>query len=305
MKKILIYAGILLFSGFWSGCEQSEVGHEYEGPWFIAFKAATQVAVESAADPVKVEVQLVAPRQNEQVKVDFELSSEDLEEGKDYELVNDSRTLTFAPGESVRYIEVQLYDNLDITGDKTLKLELKPADSGFELGSPGQGKRRDVCLLTVKDDDCPFGMETFSGRVNGYETTPWWDGVKFPATFTPVEQLSPDRIKYTVKGIFFAVQLEYAYNKWVGAGDEVIYKDIEVVIDYSDKNRPTISWEQQVCVSVLWEGETGTDDYRVAAAAGVPLELSTCDRTLGFAYHMVDPDWASSYAFTVFFNFNE
>lgn len=305
MKKILLYISILLFSGLWSACEQSEIEHNYEGPWFIAFKNATQVAVESAVDPVKIEVQLVAPRQSEKVSVDFELNSENLEEGKDYELVNGSHTLTFAPGESLQYIEVQLYDNLDITGDKALKVSLKSTTSGFALGGPGEGSRRDVCLLTVKDDDCPFEMETFSGRVNGYETTPWWDNVKFPVTFTPVEQLGPDKVKYTVKGLFFAVQLEYAYNKWVGAGDEVIYKDMEVVIDYSDKNHPTISWDEQVCVGIIWEGDTETDDYRVAAGNKVPLELSTCDRTLKFAYTMIDPSWANGYAFTVYFNFNE
>lgn len=120
-----------------------------------------------------------------------------------------------------------------------------------------------------------------------------------------MEQLGPDKVKYIVKGLFFAVQLEYAYNKWVGAGDEVDYKDIEVVIDYSDKNHPTISWDEQVCVGIVWEGDTETDNYRVAAGNKVPLELSTCDRTLKFTYTMIDPGWANGYAFTVYFNFNE
>lgn len=304
MKNILIYIWVIVTVGLFAGCENSDIDHSYGGPWFLAFRDATQQALESAPQAVKVEVQLVAPLQKKAVNVNFELSSEDLVSGKDYKLVNETNTLTFEPGELIKYVEVQLFDNLDITGDRKLNIKLTSTDADVRIGQPGEGNKRDVCVLVVKDDDCPFTMETFSGRVNGYETTPWWNDVKFPATFTPIELLGPDRIKYNVKGIFFSVQLEYAYNAWLaGTSDQAVYKDVEVIIDYSDKNNPTISWESQPSVTVISAGES--TDYWVAASKEAPLKLSTCDQTMSFSYTMVNPSWASSYSFNVSFNFKE
>lgn len=306
MKKILMNIGwIFALTGILFSCEKSKLEHLYEGPWFLAFQSGELTAVESEPDPVEIPVQLISTVRNTPVKVDFTINAGSLVTGEDYELLNESQTLTFAPGELTQYIRVQLHDNLDINGDQQIVFTLTSNDADIQIGQPGTGSKRDACTLIVKDDDCPLELNLFSGKVKGKETTAWWDKVEFPATFTPIEELAPGKIKYHVSGIFFAVQLEYAYNAWLGTADQADYNEVEVVIDFTNPAKPTMSWEEQLSVTVYWDGDTTGDEYWIQAAVNQPIAISTCDKTLEFTYYMANPDWARSYAFRVAFNFGD
>lgn len=306
MKKIFVnICWIVALLGILVSCEKSKLEHLYEGPWFLAFQSDGMTAVESEPDPVEIPVQMVSGLKNVPVNVDFTINAGSLIPGEDYELLNESQTLTFAPGELTQYIRIQLHDNLEINGDQQIVFTLTATDGDIRIGQPGTGNKRDACTLTVKDDDCPLEMDLFSGKVNGKETTPWWSNIQFPATFTPIEELAPGKIKYHVSGIFFAVQLEYAYNAWLGAADQAEYNEVEVIIDYTNPAKPTMSWEEQLAVTVYWEGDATGDEYWIQASVNQVISISTCDKTLGFSYYMANPDWARSYAFQVKFDFSK
>lgn len=306
MRKIWIGIGLVIIAGMYVSCEKSKLEHMYAGPWFLAFESGKMTAPESITDPVEVAVQMVSPLKNDPLNVEFTIGGEGLVAGKDYKLLNESQTLTFAPGNLTEYIRIQLFDNLDINGDRDLVLALTSTNADIQIGQPGLGSKRDSCILTVKDDDCPLTMELFNGKVSGKETTSWWNNVKFPATFTPIEEIVPNKIKYHVSGIFFAVQLQYAYNAWMGSSDIAEYNEVEVILDYTNPSAPTISWEKQLGVTVYWKGDkSAPDEYWIQTAQNQRLNISTCDRTLDFTYRMANPDWARTYDFRVTFNFNE
>lgn len=309
MKKIAKNILIVALAGLLGACESQKINHEYGGPWFISFEKEGLTAIESASDPVLIAVQLVAPLQTESTTVSFKVNDSGLVEGQDYQVLNTTNELTFAPGEHLQYIRIQLFDNINVEGDKELQMELISSASEFSIGQPGKTTKNKVFTMIVQDDDCPLTMDLFSGKITAVETTPWWgrptdtgdrDG-KFPLTFTPIEELAPGKIKYTVKGLWYC-QLEHAgADSWLP--DFVEYKEVEMVIDYTNTANPTISWPEQVMAEYSYTGDEEPSFATIQASTNQSVDLSTCGKTLIFRYSMVEEiGWANNFKVTANFN---
>lgn len=79
------------------------------------------------------------------VSVDYATSDGTATGGADYEAA--AGTLTFAPGESVKSVTVQVTSDAAHEGDETLQLKLSNATGGASLGSPAGA------TVTIADDD--------------------------------------------------------------------------------------------------------------------------------------------------------
>lgn len=310
MKKIAYNILIMVLASLLYACDSQKIDHEYGGPWFISFEGNGLTAVESQSAPVKIPVQLVAALQKEATTVKFKVSGSSLQEGVDYKLLNETDELTFAPGVHMQYVEIQLFDNMNVTGDRELQLELVSSASGLSVGQAGEAAKGKTFTLTVQEDDCQLTMDLFNGKVTALETTPWWgkagqtgdvDG-KFPLTFTPIRELAPGKIEYTLKGLWYC-QLEHAgSDTWAPGLDGFDYKEITVVIDYTNTANPTMSWAEQVVAEFSGGDDWMGTEATIAASTDQAVQLSTCGKTLVFKYSIVEQSWASDFKVTVNFN---
>lgn len=311
MKRVVINIWIVVLAALLYACDSQEIDHKYGGPWFVSFEGNEITAMESQKEPVRVPVQLVAPAQKESTTVKFKVSGGSLEPGVDYTVLNATDELTFAPGVHVQYIEVQLIDNMVAVGDREVQLELLSSSAGFSIGQAGEAAKGKTLTLIAKEDDCALDMDLFNGRVTALETTPWWgyadakpdrDG-KFPLTMTPIEELAPGKIKYSVSGLWYC-QMEHAgTDSWKPNLSSFEYMDVIMVVDYTNTAKPTMSWDEQLMAVVTWDGDTESEAVTLEAATNQAVELSTCGKRLVFKYTMVEQSsWANNFKVTVDFN---
>jgi len=129
MKKILIFisAAILMF-----GCKEEKV--LYEGQGYVTFENPTYSM--SIAGKLNIPVNLTTYPINEEVSVNYKISSDDLTEGVDFTVEN-SGSLVFKPGEYLKNIVV-VGNRTPMVNSKSFKVTITGivADSGFDMSIP-------------------------------------------------------------------------------------------------------------------------------------------------------------------------
>lgn len=175
MKKLLniilvTFAGVLLFSS----CDINDPIVFKQEDAFVAFPSSSGVVSEQGA-VIAIPVMVTAVPGSPAVTVDFEFSAEGLDnpavEGVDFEILNESKTLSYPNGWGYDTIRVKTIDNSDFTGNKSVNILLSSNSQGYSTGA------NDQYTLTVKDDEHPLGkwIGTFSVEAKSYGSPGAWD----------------------------------------------------------------------------------------------------------------------------------
>ncbi len=235
MKNIIKLLFILSLLISFTACEKDKPDLKYNGENFIFFNDAAGSVQESDGLIYNVIVKLAAPAQSSSVTVDFAVETNAIE-GEDYELLNESNTLTFEAGSFEDTIKIRSIDNLVEDGSKLITINLQNGGA-FNLGYPGPDGNNSIFAFTIIDDDCTFVAENFVGAPSGVEFYPnseFNTGVTFKLiTFDGVIAV------YEVTGIMKSV-----FDGWGEAvdsdppsGGDIVY----FVFDNTDPLAPVIS----------------------------------------------------------------
>jgi hypothetical protein len=158
MKKQLYFIVTLLFVVVFSACETEE----YTISESYALLNATSVSGPENGGPIAVPVIIGTPGGGA-TTISFEFSTEGFdnaaEEGVDFTLVNDSKTLT-ANGSALDTIWIQPVDNDVFGGDLAVNVILTSASSGYAIGD------QDTCSVTIVDNEHPLAQWIGSYTVN-------------------------------------------------------------------------------------------------------------------------------------------
>ncbi len=151
--------GVMLFTS----CDVNQAPEFDDKDAFAAFTSTT-IGVDENKGEVDIPV-LLASLSGITTTVDFEIVADGSTaiEGKNYELLNTNKTLTFTKDESTQYIKLKLIDNNTFDGDVKLIIKLSnPKDVNL-----GYSKE---CNLTIADDEHPllFILSTFEATGNSY-----------------------------------------------------------------------------------------------------------------------------------------
>lgn len=145
----LFYSIILLIS---TSCNKEEFT-PYDQP-FVHIHVNNQEAIRVRAnrnESVEYPVYLSSKLTFESLYVDFEVvAGNGLEEGRDFKIVTDQRTLHFPAGIFSSPITIQWLRNpVDITLDNTLTIRLKSASNDtVMIGLPGPNSRQSSLTIT-------------------------------------------------------------------------------------------------------------------------------------------------------------
>lgn len=296
MKKILnIILVILLFSS----CENNIPEQSYNEDWFVAFENTNIEGKESVSE-IQIPVILADNGRREVVTVDFELTpAEGVIEGTHYELLNESNTLTFEYGVGIEYITIIPIDDLDPKGDKSIQITITSNSKSYTIGLPGPDQNQSTCELTIKDDDCPLDLDLFSGNIEGLEDSPWWKDCPGKYKWTPIEEIEPGKIKYTISGWFYAQTLTSDWA-WYGSESEIEFYPSTVIIDVTNPADPRYTMQEEPIFYVPAE-DWGC---KMKPVDNQPLKIDVCGKYVEIPYTILGSGWAHNYTFTVKFQFD-
>lgn len=140
---------------------------------FVALRQSTATMGETSGEN-EVTVMLTSLGGKEG-SVDFEIVPDETVpavEGTDFEIVNETKTLTFTKDVNVQTIKIKVIDNSVYTGDKRFTINLVNA-KGVKIGAEKS------VVVTIEDDEHPlaFMLGTYAAKGPGYfddgETVDW------------------------------------------------------------------------------------------------------------------------------------
>jgi len=283
MKRLYKLIPIIIIGlAFTLSCEKDKPELTYTGEDFVAF-ATTSVNVE---ETIGVPVQIVVMRVTENAAaatVNVAITSPDGSaiEGTNYNLIYPADgALNFGAGEYTDTIKIEVIDNGDEDGAKTLSFELSSAPAGFNLGLPGPDGNQKVCELVISDNDCTFNTADFSGKVSGVEFYP---SSEYPTDveFSFVEELDGPIYVYEVHGIMQSVYAGWGETVDAASAGTGSNENVAIVyFDFTDPINPTVYLEEQN----LSTTEGGAWIYDIYNNPDLPSKFSTCEKTIELNY---------------------
>jgi hypothetical protein len=282
MKKYNIYILLLLGIIIFDSCEKNKTELTYTGSNFIAYQDSLYSVEENIGSIVKIPISLAAPAQSSAISIDVAITSPDNSavEGTHYNLLypTDGK-LNFDAGVFFDTIKVEVIDNGDEDGNKTLDFALGSVPAGFVLGLPGPAKRNKSCQLVVLDNDCEFISKNFTGKVTGVEFYPT-NEYTTDAEFKLVDSTATTWI-YEVHGIMQSVYAgwgEVVDAPTAGTGSK---GNIAIVtLDFTDPINPKIYLTEQN----LSTTDGGAWIYDIKNDPAKPSKFSTCESTIELNY---------------------
>lgn len=159
MKKIYLFLLMILAVGF-VACDDELDGIKFqEENSFIAFESRMASIGEDSDGVLELVVNL-STTTPKAITVDFDFSTEGIDNpaqvGTHFELLNDSKTLTFAKGEYTQTIRIKAIDNDVRDLDKLVVVKLTANSIGLPLGV-ADGKNSEL-TLTVADNEHPLAL---------------------------------------------------------------------------------------------------------------------------------------------------
>lgn len=299
LQKIIPIAALLGFALL--GCEKMD--NSYQGDAFVAF-GQDDVRVFKNGSSIKIPI-MVSDDRTEEVTVTFELNprqtedGEDVVEGIDFTLENESTSLTFAPGEGIKYIVITPIDDYTFTGDKIIDIEIPSNSKNYKQGVPGPDSKYSKCVLTIRESNCLFVPTDWEGRITGWEeatTGGWWTDADSPGVWEFVEETSEKVYVFNVTGFFYAQAVSSDWA-WYEQGD-VEFLPVRVTIDLSNPAQPTYSLAPD---QALVDG----DDWGVFVKEvdAEPLTIDVCGKYLELPYTVTGTGWAHNHLFTIKYQF--
>jgi len=156
--KNIYWLFILLVSLSFGACE-ADPEYFQEKNSYVAFNGSSSGVTENAEGELKIPVRIstVKPKA---VTVDFEIMVDGLdapaEEGVDYQIINESKSLSFAKGQLSDTIRIMAIDNDVLDGDKKFIIKLKSNNAGISLGLENGIKTQ--FMVTITDDEHPLAL---------------------------------------------------------------------------------------------------------------------------------------------------
>ena len=276
MKNIIKYLFILSLLVGYTACEKDKPVLIYEGSDFIFFNDVDASVGESNTAVNYIFVKLAADQQSATVTVDFAISG-DAVEGTDYEILNTTKSLTFASGYYTDTIKIKSINNTIQDGNKLITFTLSNGGS-FNLGYPGPDSNNSIFEFTIIDDDCAFDPSIFAGTPSGVDKY-----ANYPEFNSSVSTklISDDGTVavYELTGIM----VEQA-NSW----DEAILEQppVTLTVDYTDPYNPVPSLGSTPQLALKTNG--GGEDwyYQVSDNPDQTNIIQTCPRYVEIYYLM-------------------
>jgi hypothetical protein len=158
MKKIYSKFIILMLAiGIGFSCEE-EFQTLDSGSYFVQFGQLSRDATESVTT-IKVPITLAAPKQGSEVAIQYQITGTAVE-GVDYEFDSEEGSASIGTGSFADTVVINLLNDFEADGTKTLVLELTSASNGLKTGIGALGKK---FTLNIADDDCAFDINDFVG----------------------------------------------------------------------------------------------------------------------------------------------
>jgi hypothetical protein len=282
MKKYNIYILLLLGMIIFGSCEKNKTELTYTGSNFIAYQDSLYSVEENVGSIVEIPISLAAPAQSSAISIDVTIASPDNSavEGTHYNLLypTDGK-LNFDAGVFFDTIKVEVIDNGDEDGNKTLDFALGSVPAGFVLGLPGPAERNKSCQLLIVDNDCEFFSKVFTGKVTGVEFYPN-NEYTTDAEFKLVDSTATTWI-YEVRGIMQSIYAgwgEVVDDPTAGTGSN---GNVAIVtLDFTDPINPKIYLTEQN----LSTTDGGAWIYDILNDPDNPSKFSTCESTIELNY---------------------
>jgi hypothetical protein len=170
MKNRIYFAILIAGLFFIQSCDINELPEFDDQNAFISFRA-TSALVEENKDNLDIPI-LLTSLAGLSGTIEFELVPNDAPNaavaGVNYNLRNESNTLTFTKEEPLQYIRLSIIDNDSFDGDVKLSFVLKNPSAGLNLGL------ETTCDITISDNEHPlvFILGTLSGNGSSYFNGP-------------------------------------------------------------------------------------------------------------------------------------
>ncbi len=172
MKNKLNLLYILLALGLLLACESEPVMYDASKN-HVAFVSGSASVGEEVTSPAPVPVIVTAMLNSPSITVDFEVDADQsvAVEGVDFNIANDSKTLSFSDGWGYDTIWVQPIDNDEFGGNISFVVKLTANSKSYPFGA------LDSAIVTIVDNEHPLGkwLGTYSVDAKSYGSPGAWD----------------------------------------------------------------------------------------------------------------------------------
>jgi len=212
---ILVLASVLLF-GIMS-CEDlnEPIVFEQDDAYVAFTSTAKTIAEGESATTYAIPVMVVATEGSPEVTVDFEFMPDTANSpayaDENYELVNDSKTLTFSKGWGYDTIFVRTIPDGEFTGDKSFFIDIVDNSQGYQDNGP-----ESTINVTWQDNEHPLNLVLGTYEISG--TDAWGD------SYTRTVEIKPHPENYTQ----VAIQVNQFSPGWGFPDDEIFYADVDL-----------------------------------------------------------------------------
>ncbi len=160
MKKIiskLLYVALIL--SFAAACVPEEYGTKFDYTPFVQVTTPT-VSISENADPAEavVKVQYVGPKLSQDLTVTFQVTLD----GPGDDVTLPGATVVIKAGEFTANSVVTFENNFFNDGNKVVTLKLASTSSP-DVVLATEGTKKDLGVVTIVDDDCPFDVSEWVG----------------------------------------------------------------------------------------------------------------------------------------------
>ena len=211
----LILASFLLFA--FASCEDINEPITFsQEDAFVAFPSSSKTIAEGGSPQTyAIPVLVSATEGSPAVTVDFDFApdttAQPAEEGVDYELVNDSKTLNFDKGWGYDTILVRTIPNGEFTGDKAFKVHITGNSQGYQ-----DDGLETTMNVTLQDNEHPLNLV-----LGAYEITGTSD---FNGDFTSQIEITPHPENYTQ----VTLKVMELIPGWSYTEEDIFYADVDL-----------------------------------------------------------------------------
>lgn len=278
MKKNKIYLGLLmLFSIVITSCDEDKTTYnalEFPQDKFVSLIKSSLILPEASVTPIDVVVNLSNTESDETITVDFEITSDNAVLGTHYSIVDDKKSISFAPGVYQDIIQIMPIDNTEEDGDKNLVISLTSSPN-VSLGFPGPDGNGKVLNLTIQDNDCAYTLEELAAAV--------WAG----QDDAPANQAGPNdsKISMTYDGTNLLIEgIGYGWITDSAYWDESVITSTPVIAQIDPVTGDITIDKQPLCITT-WKGDV-QPDYFVEATGN----YASCNKTMTLNYNIIQKD---------------
>lgn len=245
--------------GFFISCDEEETVADtlnYPSDRYVVFDGSGSTATE-VSGMVTITALYGSTNSTTDKSFGFTYESAEAVEGVHYEIVDSRTSFDFAAGMHTNSIDINIFDNIDVDGDKNITFTLT------EGGFPGEAAINSTYTLVIQDDDCPFTLAELGAAS--------WEGSDNSGSEGP----NATQIATTFNGTDLVFEgIAYGWLTNTGYWDEVVVtSNASVVASVDTFGNITIA--NQFLCTTTWNGDIQPDYYIEATGA-----YAACSETM-------------------------